>query len=549
MPIKNQVITYFENLANDALAEQIKKHDDYNLYPNDINGNNVVDILGSDEVNAWQHAYICGYFSSYGNAGNQALLAGYLKELLTPNQWSQDTLKDLYNNIKGQELAKGTSLNEFAEKLYKSQYDTTPGKVPSTKNPPLLVIDPSNDDRINGDTIPNNIKDLLTDIIIDMTVPKSFSEILKIFNEALNLFPLMIDPLLIDLDGDGIETTTVSRGTYFDHQSDGFAEASAWVGEDDGILAFDKNNNGFIDNGNEIFGDNYIKSDGTKATSGFDALSDFDSNNDGVINALDEKFSQLKILKGDDSLITLEQAGIVSINLNSYASNQVDENGNTQLSSGTYTKSDGTTGQIGDYYLQNDKKDSFATEWVEVPEDVLQLPDIKGQGTVYSLHQAIARDTSGELKELVEDFINSTNKNDKIILINEILYKWTGANQIEPDSRGSNIDAQQLYVLEKFMGENFIGVDGTGNPNNQACNLLNNAYAMLKNIIYAQLQSKTELKPLYDLLDLQYNSSTHKYGYNIDAIQQYIDDKININSTSGKELLTDFCTNIYCNGT
>ena len=360
------------------------------------------------------------------------------------------------------------------------------------------------------------------------------------FNNAQQTEPVKIDPLLIDLDGDGIETTTVSRGTYFDHQSDGFAEASAWVGEDDGILAFDKNNNGFIDNGNEIFGDNYIKSDGTKATSGFDALSDFDSNNDGVINALDEKFSQLKILKGDDSLITLEQAGIVSINLNSSASNQVDENGNTQLSSGTYTKSDGTTGQIGDYYLQNDKKDSFATEWVEVPEDVLQLPDIKGQGTVYSLHQAIARDTSGELKELVEDFINSTNKNDKIALINEILYKWTGANQIEPDSRGSNIDAQQLYVLEKFMGENFIGVDGTGNPNNQACNLLNNAYAMLKNTIYAQLQSKTELKPLYDLLDLQYNSSTHKYGYNIDAIQQYIDDKININSTSGKELLTDF---------
>ena len=37
------------------------------------------------------------------------------------------------------------------------------------------------------------------------------------------------DPLLIDLDGDGIETTTVENGVYFDHESDGFAELSAWV--------------------------------------------------------------------------------------------------------------------------------------------------------------------------------------------------------------------------------------------------------------------------------------------------------------------------------
>ena len=39
------------------------------------------------------------------------------------------------------------------------------------------------------------------------------------------------DPLLIDLDGDGIETTTVENGVYFDHESDGFAEMSAWVGK------------------------------------------------------------------------------------------------------------------------------------------------------------------------------------------------------------------------------------------------------------------------------------------------------------------------------
>ena len=360
------------------------------------------------------------------------------------------------------------------------------------------------------------------------------------FNDATTTQPIPVDPLLIDLDGDGIETTTIQNGVYFDHENDGFAESSSWVGEDDGILAFDKDNNGYIDDGNEIFGDNYIKSDGSKATSGFDALSDFDSNHDGVINSQDEKYSQLKILKGDGSLLTLEEAGIESINLNSTASNIVDASGNTQLTTGTYTKTDGTSGELGDYSLQNDKMDSVATDWVDIPADVQELPNIIGHGSVYSLQQAIVRDTSGELKELVESFVNATDISSKRDLVVQILYKWTGADQIDPNSRGSNINAQQLYVLEKFMGENFVGVDGSGNPNNQACNLLNNAFAMLRDNIYAQLQSQTELKPVYDLLDLQYDSVSQKYVYNIDAVQKYIDSQIKIDATSGKELLTDF---------
>ena len=36
-------------------------------------------------------------------------------------------------------------------------------------------------------------------------------------------------PLLIDLNGDGIETTTIQNGVYFDHENDGFAESSSWV--------------------------------------------------------------------------------------------------------------------------------------------------------------------------------------------------------------------------------------------------------------------------------------------------------------------------------
>ena len=360
------------------------------------------------------------------------------------------------------------------------------------------------------------------------------------FNKAKETEPIKVDPLLVDLDGDGIETTDTSNGIIFDHANDGFAESSAWVGKDDGMLVIDKNNDGIINNGTELLGDSYIKTDGTQATSGFDALSDFDSNEDGIINKQDKNFSQLKVYKGDGTLLTLEEAGIVAINLTSTETNIKDENENIQHSTGTFVKSDGSEGIIGDYLLDNNKMNSIASEWLEETDEVAQLPDINGQGTVYSLHQAILRDESGELKQLIENFIAETNIGVKRTLVKEIIYKWTGANLIASDSRGENIDAKNLYVLEKFMGEDYIGIDGTGNPNNQACNLLDNAFAIIRDYIYAELQAQTSLKPLYSLLDFSYNSNTAKYEYNLNAVISYIDNAIEVNATDGKALLTDF---------
>ena len=58
------------------------------------------------------------------------------------------------------------------------------------------------------------------------------------------------DPIILDLNNDGkLDTTDVSNGLYIDYANDGFAEASAWVGENDGILFLDSNNNDKLDNG------------------------------------------------------------------------------------------------------------------------------------------------------------------------------------------------------------------------------------------------------------------------------------------------------------
>lgn len=82
-------------------------------------------------------------------------------------------------------------------------------------------------------------------------------------------------PLIIDLDGDGIvETNKENSSIHFDHDNNGFAESTGWVGKDDGLLVRDLNNNGQIDNGTELFGNNTVLSNGEKAANGFEALKD-----------------------------------------------------------------------------------------------------------------------------------------------------------------------------------------------------------------------------------------------------------------------------------
>ena len=136
-------------------------------------------------------------------------------------------------------------------------------------------------------------------------------------------------PLVLDLDGDGVETTSLQEGTFFDHDDNGFAEQTAWSGDDDGILVYDRNNNGVIDSGAELFGDNTLLNDGSKASNGFEALAEFDENNDGVIDSNDAVYSKLKV-GHRGTLYTLDELGIKSINV-SYANQDItDENGNRQ---------------------------------------------------------------------------------------------------------------------------------------------------------------------------------------------------------------------------
>ena len=111
---------------------------------------------------------------------------------------------------------------------------------------------------------------------------------------------------------------------YFDEDSKGLAEKTAWVSPDDALLAMDINGNGMIDDGSELFGTSTKLTDGSTAGSGFQALSQYDSNGDGIIDESDELYSKLLIwhdknsdgVSQDSELISLKNAGIKTISLN-----------------------------------------------------------------------------------------------------------------------------------------------------------------------------------------------------------------------------------------
>jgi len=70
-----------------------------------------------------------------------------------------------------------------------------------------------------------------------------------------NLTEDFSSPLILDLNRNGSSSTPLfGSKTYFDMDGDGFKEKTAWVQEGDGLLALDRNNNGTIDNGSELFG-------------------------------------------------------------------------------------------------------------------------------------------------------------------------------------------------------------------------------------------------------------------------------------------------------
>ena len=366
-------------------------------------------------------------------------------------------------------------------------------------------------------------------------------------------------PLIVDLDGDGVETTTTEDGTHFDHDNNGFAEKTSWVGKDDGLLVRDINGNGQIDDGTELFGNNSVLSNGQKAANGFEALKDLDSNNDGVFNSSDTAWNQVNVWKDSNQngkvdegeLLTLEQAGIENIDLNYQNSNAVDTNGNTVGQIGTFDKENGTQGNISDIWFNTDLMDTVDKTNIDIPADIAALPNVTGFGNVHDLHTAMALDTSGELKTLVQQYASETDSEARQQILYNIIYHWTGVQDEPIDGRdptqvyGKVIDdTRKLEALEEFMGEEYLGTWCWGerdpNPHGKAAPYILRAFDILAEYVNNELLAQTHYKPLLENVKLIWDNTTETWSVDVSGAVAQIQSLYNENAENGITTLREF---------
>lgn len=102
-------------------------------------------------------------------------------------------------------------------------------------------------------------------------------------------------PIIIDTGSNGYRLTSAAEGVRFDLRNDGAPAVISWTraGADNAFLARDRNGNGRIDNGSELFGNFTVLRSGQLAKHGFEALSELDSNLDGAITVADQEWPSL----------------------------------------------------------------------------------------------------------------------------------------------------------------------------------------------------------------------------------------------------------------
>jgi len=135
-------------------------------------------------------------------------------------------------------------------------------------------------------------------------------------------------PIVLDLDGDGIEITDLTKSTQFQADDEGLKHRLAWAGAGDGVLFIDADGNGAISDLREYVFTEWDPASGDD----MEALRRvFDTNGDGKLTSADARFAEFRVLvtaaDGSTSTKTLAQLGITEIDLRADATKVVLQDG------------------------------------------------------------------------------------------------------------------------------------------------------------------------------------------------------------------------------
>jgi hypothetical protein len=158
-------------------------------------------------------------------------------------------------------------------------------------------------------------------------------------------------PVLLDIAGSGLSVDPLSSSSFFvELDGSGYLHRMASAGAGTGMLVLDVDSDGKISNASEFVFTEWDKS----ATGDLEAIKNvFDTNGNGKLDAGDARWSEFKVMV-DGQLVSLDSLGIASIDLTPSGSGQNFGDGSAILGTTTFTRTDGSTGTVGDARLVAD---------------------------------------------------------------------------------------------------------------------------------------------------------------------------------------------------
>ena len=301
-------------------------------------------------------------------------------------------------------------------------------------------------------------------------------------------FASIFDPIALDLNGNGIETLAANGhdGAMFDHERSGIRTATGWVHSNDGLLVHDRDGDGKITDGGEIFGDNTPLKNGQTAAHGFAALAELDDNGDGKVDAADKTFSKLGVwrdlnhngINEEGEISSLADVRVQSLNLAYKNANQNLGNGNTLAEVGSYTDADGNEHIMGDLQLSADRFHSRFSDRIELTDAQRREVNLGGSGRLRDLREAAVQ--SSELADVLQQYKNAATKEEQLTLRDKLLQAWANTDKsrdsiikISADfaihtqqdrRRGIGLTPSQIRHMQSIMSRNIWELIGESDP-------------------------------------------------------------------------------------
>lgn len=263
------------------------------------------------------------------------------------------------------------------------------------------------------------------------------------------------DPIVLKIDE---KNSILSDQTgYFDLNADGFKERISWASKSNGVLCFDSNGDGSINNGTEIFSNSFLLPGSEGFKDSISSLIAVDSNNDGIIDHSDLSFANIKVwidsngdfLSNKQELFSLSELNINSINLNRLQNSLNLTGGASSESISFITDGSSITGYQFD--LNYSKHDTVSTGIKIINKDILDLPQLHGTGTVRDLHSAM------QLNQDLFFKVSEAYYSKPDVVFNsfkDIASLWVNPDNELLSSRGF-ASGLTMKIIESFAGQKY----------------------------------------------------------------------------------------------